>query len=259
MSKSALWWWGTFLAFLRCLRCFAVTQLWLKAFSWEKEAARDRPGTGTPAAVAQQCLQISLGCDSTATWAHKYTHTHTCTCTHTQKNQPMLPLLTSPTFSISFSDVQADETDTVKIGTAAPINPVFNLSQSLKIGCNWPNCGQSCLSMVQKSVGYPFTRKVDNKVGAGHSAWEQLQSIIFIWSLPQITYLIKKRTNDVLIEGRLEHSDALSLNISSNLCNSLLFLLSNPTLDYRAQFKVGVSFDQTQHYMTAAAPPGLHS
>lgn len=74
-----------------------------------------------------------------------------------------------------------------------------------------------------------------------------------------MTYLIKKRTNDVLIEDRLEHYDALSLNISSNLRNSHLFLLSIPALDYWAQFKVSVSFDQTQHYMTAAAPPGIHS
>lgn len=65
---------GTFLASLRCLRCFAVTQLQLKAFSWEKEAARNRRGTGTPAALAQRRLQISPGRDSTTDPACAHTH-----------------------------------------------------------------------------------------------------------------------------------------------------------------------------------------
>ena len=81
---------GTFLASLRCLRCFAVTRLRLKAFSWEKEAARDRRGTGTPAALAQRRLQISPGRDSTPTLR---THTHILTLAFAQKKKYPSPRL----------------------------------------------------------------------------------------------------------------------------------------------------------------------
>lgn len=63
------------------------------------------------------------------------------------------------------------------------------------------------------------------------------------------------------MEDRLKHYEAVFLNISYNLHNSLrtmsCFLLYNPTLHYRALLKVSVSFDQTQHFMTAAEPPRI--
>lgn len=59
------------------------------------------------------------------------------------------------------------------------------------------------------------------------------------------------------MEGRLKPHDAVSLNVSRKLRNSLetmpfFFVLYNPTLLYWALFKVRVSFDQTRHIMTAA-------
>lgn len=60
------------------------------------------------------------------------------------------------------------------------------------------------------------------------------------------------------MEDRLKPHDTVSLNVSRKLRNSLetgsyvFFVLYNPTLLYRALFKVRVSFDQTQHIMTAA-------
>lgn len=65
----------------------------------------------------------------------------------------------------------------------------------IKMGCNWPNCGQSCLPMVQKSEGYPFTRGLDDELRACCSASEQwLLSMIISRSPSQIPCLIKGKT-----------------------------------------------------------------
>lgn len=109
-----------FLTSLRCLCCFAVTQLWLKAFSWEKEAARNRRGTGTPVALARRRLQIIPGRDSTPTQAHKRMHTHIHRLPLTQKKVLRPSTWDSPHISSglssSFSDVHANESNIWKWG-----------------------------------------------------------------------------------------------------------------------------------------------
>lgn len=92
----------------------------------KKEAARNRRGTGTPAALMRRRLQISPGRDSTP--AQKLqTHTNPDNLIHTE-NSPWNRL--PHKYDIP---LQVDGSNMVKMRTAASINPVINLSQSLKL------------------------------------------------------------------------------------------------------------------------------
>lgn len=75
-----------------------------------------------------------------------------------------------------------------------------------------------------------------------------------------MTSLIKKRTNDALMEDRLKHYDAeWFLNISYNLHNSHWTMSYFYSIIQLWTTGLCLVSDQTRHFMTAAEPPGLHS
>lgn len=101
--------------------------------------------------------------------------THTHTHSYADEFTPKKHRYGIKDFSASLGDVFKREED----GQLFPLNSVFNLSHSFKL----PNCGQSCVPVVQKSTGYLIT----GIKRADHSIREQLQSIIFYLILKAIT------------------------------------------------------------------------
>lgn len=95
-----------------------------------------------------------------------------------QKGQPLLPVPKLPPPSICFpslfSDVQVDECNMVKMKTAALINPVFNLSQSLKLAAIGLIVVNHVCQWCRKVQGILLPEECIIK----SAAWEQLRSII---------------------------------------------------------------------------------